>query len=135
MSEPESFGTNDIQSWVRNKLEYSGERAAMADLATEKALEWWVRAGDVKYGVGFAAATERQRKDARKECKSYIKANYKRYGFIWSLLLSILLQVVISAVAKIIVDWLFSKMEPRIYFATQAEAYRAVMIAGETNDG
>jgi len=127
MSEPRSFGTSDVQSWVCSELEYSGEKAAMADLATEKALEWWVRAGDVKYGVGFAAATERQRKDARKECKSYIKANYKRYGFIWGLILSILLQVVISAVAKIIVDWLFSKMEPRRYFSEQAKTYRTAM--------
>ena len=130
MSEPRSFGTNDVQAWVCDELKYTGEKKEMAALAAEKALEWWVRCGDTKYGMGLAtpalkkSAVERWHKDAHKECKAYIKANYKRYGFIWGLLLSILLQVVISAVAKIIVDWLFSKLEPRVYFSEQAKTYR-----------
>jgi|TARA_R110000824_G_scaffold208610_2_gene394438 hypothetical protein len=134
MSEPRSFGTSDVQSWVCNKLKYTGEKKEMATLAAEKALEWWVRSGDTKYGAGLAAralspttTVRRWRKDAHKECKAYIKANYKRYGFIWGLLLSILLQVVISAVAKVIVDWLFSKVEARVYFSEQAEYYRDVL--------
>jgi|TARA_R110000824_G_scaffold82768_4_gene207403 hypothetical protein len=137
MSKPRSFGANDVQSWVRSELKYSGEKAVIADLATEKALEWWVRTGDFKYGIGLAApvlkksAVARWRKDARKECKSYIKANAKRYGFIWGFLLSVLIQIVISAVAKIIVDWLFSDKEPRVYFSEQAAAYRSSMNADE----
>ena len=130
MSEPRSFVTNDVQAWVCDELKYTGEKREMSLLATEKALEWWVRAGDTKYGVGLStpvlkkSAVERWRKDAHKECKAYVKANYKRYGFIWSLILSLMLQIVISAVARIIVNWLFSKVEPRVYFAEQAQAYR-----------
>ena len=141
MSKPRSFETVDVKSWVRSELKYSGERAKLADSATEKAIEWWVQTGDFKYGIGLStpilkkSAKDRWQKEAIVECKNYIKVNGKRYGFIWSFLFAILIQIVISAVARIIVNWLFSNREPRSYFAAYAATYRAAMNTGEIDNG
>ena len=136
MSGPTSYELTAVQEWVCRKLKYSGQKEEMANAAVERALEWWVRNGDSTYAYSLqqdsirSSAKARWKKAAYKECKTYIHDTPKRYGFIWSILLSLVLNIVISAVARIIVDWLFSEKSARTHYAVVATAYRE-SVAGD----
>jgi len=134
VSVPESFDLTAVQAWVCRELKYSGRKEEMANTATERALEWWIRKGDPKYTYGLqqetlrSSAKDRWRKDAYKECKAYVHETPQRYGFIWSILLSLMMNIIISAVANLIIKWLFSDEKPRLYYATEAERYRESVV-------
>lgn len=106
MSRPNNYSLSSVQGWVCTELNYSGRRADMAKGSSEKALEWWTKEGFLKFGVLSEDGT--QQDVAKKACRRYVNANYRYGNPLIALIFSIILQIVISAIAQIIIDWLFS---------------------------
>jgi hypothetical protein len=99
---PHGYSLASIQYWTRSKNKFSGRKADMSDYFTGEAMAWWSAR---PYGnAGFS-----DKGTARTELKKHLKARAReRYGFFWTVLLGVFVNVVISMVSKMIIEWLFS---------------------------
>jgi len=114
MNRPNDYSLSSVKSWVCTELNYSGRKAEMANGSSEKALEWWTREGYLKFGA--LSENETQQDSAKKACRKYVQENYRYGNPLVALIFSILVQVVISAIAQIIIDWLFSDSDAAEHF-------------------
>jgi hypothetical protein len=106
---PKGYSLSAIQYWTRAENKFTGRKADMSDYFTGEAMAWWSAR---PYGnAGFA-----DKATARAELKQHLKARAReRYGFVWTILLGVFVNIVISVVSKMIIEWLFSdKGEQRI---------------------
>ena len=116
MNRPNDYSLSSVQGWVCAELKYSGRKADMARGSSEKALEWWTKEGFLKFGALSDDGT--QRDVAKKACRSYVIANYRYGNPLIAFIFSLMLNVVISAIAQIIIDWLFSDSDAAEYYGS-----------------
>ena len=118
MSKPKDYALSTVQDWVCSELNYgrSGMRAKIAKGSSSKALEWWAKEGFLKFGALREDSGNEVRHNARIACRTFVRANYRYGNPLIALFFSIIIQVVISAIAQIIIDWLFSDTEGAEYY-------------------
>jgi len=122
MSKPKNYALSTVQDWVCSELNYgrSGIRAKIAKGSSSKALEWWAKEGFLKFGTlredGNTEYYNEVRHDAMIACRTFIRANYRYGNPLFAIIFSIIIQVVISSIAQIIIDWLFSDTEGAEYY-------------------
>ena len=125
MKKPKDYALSTVQDWVCAELEYKGTKAKIAKGSSEKALEWWSEEGFLKFGALREDSSNAVSKDARDECRAYVRANYRYGNPLFGFIFAIIIQVVISAIASIIVDWLFSDSEGAVYYGKIYESEAA----------
>ena len=122
MNKPKDYALSTVQDWVCSELNYgrSGVRAKIAKGSSSKALEWWAKEGFLRFGsLQEDNNTEYYNKvkhNARIACRTFIRSNYRYGNPLIALFFSIIIQIVISAIAQIIIDWLFSDTEGAEYY-------------------
>ena len=94
-----------IQYWVQRETGWnSGYRAFHATGVTEMSIEWWSH-------FGWGTPDEKCAASLKKWLKRHYKPKPK--GFMESVFLAVLLQVMINVIAAMISDWLLSDDEAR----------------------
>lgn len=116
MNRPNDYSLSSVQGWVCAELDYKGRKAEMAKGSSEKALEWWTKEGFLKFGALPEDGT--QRDVAKKACRRYVSVNYTYGNPFIAIIFSLLLNIVISAIAQIIIDWLFSDSDAAEYYGS-----------------
>ena len=113
---PHGVSVAAVRYWVGRRTGYSGTRKRIADAATKHSLDWcslnanqieWAnRMGGLKDGEKLVA---KHKKESKKACRRYVKKHLKvrSTGFIEVFLIPVLLNLVISVIVRLIVDWLF----------------------------
>lgn len=99
---PHGYSLSSIQYWTRSESKFSGRKADLSDYLTGEAMAWWAAR---PYGNGGFPDKDTARTELKKHLKSKVR---DRHGFVWSILLGVVVNVVISIVAKMIIEWLFS---------------------------
>ena len=118
MSKPKDYALNTVQDWVCSELNYgrSGMRAKIAKGSSSKALEWWAKEGFLQFGAIREDGSDEVKHNARIACRTFVRSNYRYGNPLIAIIFSIIIQVVISAIAQIIIDWLFSDTEGAEYY-------------------
>lgn len=116
MNRPNDYSLSSVQGWVCTELNYKGRKAEMARGSSAKALEWWTKEGFLKFGALPEDGT--QRDVAKKACRRYVSVNYRYGNPLIAFVFSILLNIVISAIAQIIIDWLFSDSDAAEHYGS-----------------
>lgn len=98
---PTGYTLPSVQFWVRRENNFSGRKAALSDELTQEAMQWWATR---PYGNGGFT----DKKQARKELKSHLTTHAKKkYGVIGSIVFMLFINLMVSIVTRMIINWLF----------------------------
>lgn len=112
---PTGVSLDSVRYWVGRRTSYKGVRKKISDRATKHAVDWCVtNVGAFHTGHQSAVRTgwvRRYRRLTKKRCRRYVRENIdvQRIGFVEILLIPFLLNLVISVVVRLMVDWLFDE--------------------------
>jgi len=105
MQRPTGYTLPSVQFWIKRENNLSGRKAKLSDELTQEAMQWW---STRPYGDGGF----KDRKQAKKELKAHLTAHAKKkYGVVGSLLFMLFINIVVSIVTKMIINWLFGNEE------------------------
>jgi hypothetical protein len=123
MDAPKSLEMPVIQSWVLEKTKYTGKKAEMARTATVIAMEWWQTRSD-----GYLATVGKRK--AKKDCKAFVKKGIKSIkkagpagSLFAAIVLAIFMNVMISSISRVILDWLFRDTSARKVLRERRDAF------------
>lgn len=116
LDHPTGVSLDSVRYWVGRRTSYGGIRKKIADRATKHAVDWCaINVGDfhiqsarLKGPGGWVKGYKRMTK---KRCRRYVRdhIDIQSIGFVEFLLIPFLLNLVISVVVRLLVNWLFDE--------------------------
>ena len=111
---PTGVSLASVRYWVGRRTSYKGIRKKIADRATKHAVDWCaINAGTFHIQSallkGPGGWVKGYRRLTKKRCRRYVREHIdvQRIGFVQILLIPFLINLVISVVVRLMVDWLF----------------------------
>jgi len=105
MSKPTGYSLGAVQYWIKREAKFTARKAALSDELAREAMQWWATR---PYGDGGFA----DRKQASKQLRAHLSTHAKKkYGVIGSIVFMLFINIVVSIVTKMIINWLFGNEE------------------------
>ena len=128
MSKPTGYSLGAVQYWIKREAKFTAKKAALSDELAREAMQWWAMR---PYGAMMLEDRTQVSKKLRAHLSTHAK---KKYGVIGSIVFMLFINIVVSIVTKMIVNWLFGNEEEQkavydnrgIYFVEPINPSKAV---------